>query len=524
MAGEEFGLRDGSSDIVKSSGEGRTSPNVNDPGRSPYDAWGRIKVGKARGYQSTPSRPASANHDPGGLSTKESSRISPNYEARKADPVLPAENQRLSNGDETIVWTDPATTQRLRLNARTGFVVANHDSVINQEDQGDTGAIKGCSSAGESLPKLKTCPSKKFLKPKPGTWAEEFIGNWENPVFQRTEEQIPCVTIDEDSFDKILRGHKTKIPGLGESFNSMQESRLSKRGLEQADIIAQVDTKFILARFTNTGFKEAGSARDGDVLVLIDQHAADERIKVEQLLESLCKKPSANTESIQTEMGLRSAIETCLLTRPIIVEINAKEGLLLQRCAPYFSRWGVLYNFRTTRRPSDTGRMKDSAERGCVLEVLTLPPSIAERCRTEPKLLVDLLRSEAWKCQTELGHHTEPVSTIYPSGTASWVRQPQGCPQAMIDMINSRAFRSAIMFNDKLSLEGCVNLVRTLSRCSFPFQCAHGRPSMIPLLNLGTAQESPPGDPGARGLGGQWNHEGIDINRAWTAWSGHHCP
>lgn len=41
------------------------------------------------------------------------------------------------------------------------------------------------------------------------------------------------------------------------------------------------------------------------------------------------------------------------------------------------------------------------------------------------------------------------------------------------------------MFNDVLTAAECESLVRRLARCSFPFQCAHGRPSMAPLIDLG---------------------------------------
>jgi DNA mismatch repair protein MLH3 len=40
------------------------------------------------------------------------------------------------------------------------------------------------------------------------------------------------------------------------------------------------------------------------------------------------------------------------------------------------------------------------------------------------------------------------------------------------------------MFNDHLSLDDCRSLVARLAQCVFPFQCAHGRPSMIPVLDL----------------------------------------
>lgn len=42
----------------------------------------------------------------------------------------------------------------------------------------------------------------------------------------------------------------------------------------------------------------------------------------------------------------------------------------------------------------------------------------------------------------------------------------------------------AIKFNDSLSIEACYSLVASLSSCQLPFQCAHGRPSIAPLVDV----------------------------------------
>jgi DNA mismatch repair protein MLH3 len=41
------------------------------------------------------------------------------------------------------------------------------------------------------------------------------------------------------------------------------------------------------------------------------------------------------------------------------------------------------------------------------------------------------------------------------------------------------------MFNDELTKEQCQTLVSRLAECKFPFQCAHGRPSLVPLVDVG---------------------------------------
>lgn len=46
------------------------------------------------------------------------------------------------------------------------------------------------------------------------------------------------------------------------------------------------------------------------------------------------------------------------------------------------------------------------------------------------------------------------------------------------------------MFNDPLTLDQCHELLERLSKCVFPFQCAHGRPSMIPVADLGSSSIS----------------------------------
>ncbi|KAJ8309576.1 hypothetical protein KUTeg_014450 [Tegillarca granosa] len=52
----------------------------------------------------------------------------------------------------------------------------------------------------------------------------------------------------------------------------------------------------------------------------------------------------------------------------------------------------------------------------------------------------------------------------------------------------------AIKFGHRLSLCKCEELVQSLNHCKLPFQCAHGRPSIVPILNL----DKIPAEPEAR--------------------------
>lgn len=71
------------------------------------------------------------------------------------------------------------------------------------------------------------------------------------------------------------------------------------------------------------------------------------------------------------------------------------------------------------------------------------------------------------------------------------------------------------MFNDELTHSECEDLMSRLSQCSFPFQCAHGRPSMAPLFDLGASNN----------VGG-WLEDynsNIDVKK-WKEWYTHNNP
>ncbi|TSL61230.1 DNA mismatch repair protein Mlh3 [Bagarius yarrelli] len=57
-------------------------------------------------------------------------------------------------------------------------------------------------------------------------------------------------------------------------------------------------------------------------------------------------------------------------------------------------------------------------------------------------------------------------------------------PLTVHNILASQACHGAIKFNDELSKEECCSLMALLSSCQLPFQCAHGRPSILPLADL----------------------------------------
>jgi DNA mismatch repair protein MLH3 len=337
------------------------------------------------------------------------------------------------------------------------------------------------------------------------------LSDWQNPAFAPTEAPIPRIQDPLEAAAQPAHGAAAtscghlKFGDTSETLTLQFTGRVSRQALREAEVIGQVDLKFVLVKVASQAASstlpdasKTWNNDSGELLVLIDQHAADERCRVEQLQKEYFA-------SGNRELGAN----TDRLEQPIQFELPEQEGLLLARFREHFRYWGIVYEVLHTETPALRGDQQIKTK----VQIWSLPPSILERCRLQPRLLVELVRKEAWRLRDEpelavsSGSRRTDVSE---EGENEWVRRFHGCPQGILDLVNSRACRSesrrysflaqlhnfanvytgAIMFNDYLSKEQCRELVVRLSDCIFPFQCAHGRPSMVPLLDLGCWTDS----------------------------------
>ena len=441
-------------------------PTINGPEEEPgtttyvdhnFNAWSRIKTGRVS--KSSGASPSLSS--PGCRAStakvelpmaRDSSKTSTSGPQNLEAPSTAAEDLAVDLVDQqAFEWRNPVSGAIVLVNARTGLVMPRR----HLERPATAPSELSPSVLSPSYPnttygshpnrRLTRSLSNPIITPKEGLWSSELLKKWENPVFDTTEESIPLVSFEGPTIETsdILHGRRQCCSDLDiqKAFTQSSASfsaKLSKQALNAARVISQVDKKFILICVANS--LKYSDRKDKELLVLVDQHAADERIRVESLLADLKASPT-------------------LLSKPLIFEIQAREHPLLSRLAPSFAALGIVYELS-----SPAGSPK------CKITVKALPAAIAERCRLEPKILIELIRSESWKCEEERGGGSFPTKTY---------------PQGLLDMLNSRACRSAIMFNDELTKEECETLIHRLADCAFPFQCAHGRPSMVPLVDLG---------------------------------------
>lgn len=235
----------------------------------------------------------------------------------------------------------------------------------------------------------------------------------------------------------------------------LRHFKLSKTMLESLHAIRQVDRKFILARVSD--------ASTGTLLLCIDQHAADERVKLEQLERELFGPDGDDLH-----------IDVCELAPPLVMQLNAKEVHTLAAHGDIVRAWGFEFDFveretdtswlTTCRHTRPTTQFDDWRDANSELVVeLRTTPRVDTRCagaddfREFVQILSEHERHWSWTVMR---------------------------PPVITRLLHSRACRSAIMFGDYLSVSQCQELMDALRTCKLPFQCAHGRPSVVPLVEL----------------------------------------
>jgi DNA mismatch repair protein MutL len=159
-------------------------------------------------------------------------------------------------------------------------------------------------------------------------------------------------------------------------------------------------------------------------LVLLDQHAAHERILFEQMLNRLERNDQAPSQR---------------LLLPETVELSARDASFLREQLPALTRLGV--------------GLSEFGERTFLLDAL--PPLVkAPDARRFVLELVDELKAAGRELNSlRLGEHT----------------------------VAKTVCRHAVKAHDPLAGRELENLVEDLRHCAMPYTCPHGRPTLIEM-------------------------------------------
>lgn len=205
--------------------------------------------------------------------------------------------------------------------------------------------------------------------------------------------------------------------GLDTPLLSSTEINFTTQSLESARIVGQVDNKFIACLF-DTG-------ATGRTLVLIDQHAADERVAVEEILRGLCDGFVANSIR-QTEvsdlMVVLTRVEARQLSQPGAIAV--------------FGRWGISLESPEYRDEVDYVQ----------IPVKAVPTVLASRlARKEASEITRLIRLYLDQLSEDLQEIRAAIfrfDQVQESEVGDWQIVQRWMPQEMLELVNSKACRS----------------------------------------------------------------------------------
>ncbi|XP_075387709.1 DNA mismatch repair protein Mlh3 isoform X2 [Tenrec ecaudatus] len=265
------------------------------------------------------------------------------------------------------------------------------------------------------------------------------FSEWDNPVFARYPEVAVDVSCGQAE-SLAVKIHNVLFP-----------YRFTKEMIHSMQVLQQVDNKFI-ACLMNTKAEENGET-GGNLLVLVDQHAAHERIRLEHLITDSYEKP------LPQGSGRRKLLSSTI-SPPLAIAVTEEQRRLLRCYHKDLEDLGLEFHFPDT---SDS-----------LVLVGKVPLCFIEREASELRrgraTVTKGIVEEFIREQMELLQTTGGIQ-----GTL---------PLTVQKVLASQACHGAIKFHDGLSPEESRRLIEALSCCQLPFQCAHGRPSMLPLADI----------------------------------------
>lgn len=361
------------------------------------------------------------------------------------DPPMPSDSVE-SPDDNFVSWIDPISKARSLICGRTGLVVTPQKLMTVQDSDSSLNTFRPHTLSSGTRPNLRTTGR---AREEPSTWISGLLNSWDNPVFQPAELPIPQLSIDSPNIEsqQIMHGrqHKCSHSDIDNAFRQSSggpTGRLTKDALRNAEVISQVDKKFILIKISTTenqDFSDAGMSGPS-LLVLVDQHAADERCRVEELFHELC----TNTVPLAVQP-------------PICFDVSDLELRQFRRNVDHFRNWGISYEIFDASKSTGPGHQ---------VTVQGLPSVIIEGCRIEPKVLVKLMRTDIWNAYhrgDDKQQTGRPLKmSISDEPTRKWFNKLRECPAGLLDMLNSRSCRSTFATSNGFA----TNTKRWWHRCN----------------------------------------------------------
>ena len=218
---------------------------------------------------------------------------------------------------------------------------------------------------------------------------------------------------DNDMVNKashnVIKAEQVVYAKAPEQMSLFETPFLSKEAETDYEILGQLFDTYWLISY-------------GEKLLIMDQHAAHEKIKYERLVQRFKEK----------------TIETQTLNPPVIISISSKEKTILEEYIQYFEELGFsLEDFGSNE-----------------MAIRTVPLDLYGQ--NEKDMFLSLLN--------------ELCSEV-----------PKGKQELIYEKIASMACKAAVKGNNRLSREEVKALIQELMTLENPYHCPHGRPTIISM-------------------------------------------
>ncbi len=258
--------------------------------------------------------------------------------------------------------------------------------------------------------------------------------------------------------------------------------KLKRSSLQKLRVCGQFDSRVILCTLSvperesepdsTSGVQVPGPPRR--LLVAVDQHAADERVQLERL-----------TASVYGEAGDQRNID--VVACDAMWAFDTHEHPRLLEHTEVLRSWGFTYTVPRGQRcqtpAMEQGREHFNAGENCHCPPLAAADSALVQMHTVPRVAgVTLAQMHLRKLLGQLS-----TDALAPADCDQFSRRASSLhfkPTAVSEILAYRACHAAVRFGDQLTHDECCRIISQLAQCRLPFQCAHGRPTLHPIMVL----------------------------------------
>ncbi|KAF8897803.1 hypothetical protein BD779DRAFT_1465906 [Infundibulicybe gibba] len=249
-------------------------------------------------------------------------------------------SNKLGTEENELMWTDPTTGTNFVVDSRTG----NSRPQLGRAAESIPNTIQPRQTLHLQRPNLGP-ESNRAEMPQWIQQALEVNDAYAIPEGNIPSLKFPSVTAHTSDQHNCHNTSRSQYFGTVDNASSDLPRRFRKEALHQARVINQVDRKFIACLIKDD--QEASDRSHevgGRALVLVDQHAADERVRVERFLKELCLGFLHNQDQHENDLG--EAIPVKVLSPPLPLLLTRHEVLRLgssREMQRAFRNWGFQF-------------------------------------------------------------------------------------------------------------------------------------------------------------------------------------